>query len=130
MCVVTISAPRLGTGDGRGGDSAPPQAWNLPEGPSKKRGAGGGRLSRTEGSTEKGGVLAWRAALAGADVQLPSVVMVAPWGGERLGRGAGATEGSPSPAPFAVYLPGTSAEPPVDALYHAGEPAPASAPAP
>lgn len=39
VCVVTtISAPQLGTGMGGGGDSAPPKAWNAPEGPSKKRG--------------------------------------------------------------------------------------------
>lgn len=46
----------------------------------EEKGAGGARLTPTEDSTEKGASGPGRAAVAGADVQLLQVVMVAPCG--------------------------------------------------
>lgn len=63
----------------------------------EEKGAGGARLTPTEYSTEKGASGPERAALAGADVQLLQVVMVAPWGEGSGWQGAGGDEASPSP---------------------------------
>lgn len=55
----------------------------------RKKGAGGARLTPTEDSTKKGASGPGRAALAGADVQLLQVAMVAPWGRGEVTRGWG-----------------------------------------
>lgn len=103
----------------------------LLKGPRRK--GGGRRAPEAEPRTRpRRGRPGLRAALAGADVQLLQVVMVAPWGRGEVDKGPGATRPPLSPAPFAVYLPGTSCGaaggrflPPRRA-----SPAPASAPAP